>query len=206
MELRFHERKITFSEELYFAHKSGKDFVMNKEIVALLEQIKLKDDITYKHSLNVSNLMYNFCIYLEKSKEYAVEMRLAGLVHDCGKIMIPDEILKKPTKLTEEEFSIMKKHTVYGANLLINCDSSIIRNVVYGHHLSFKGNGYPDATLSGKAIPEECRIASVCDVFEALTAKRQYKEPMTEKRALEIMEKGNLDPYILNKFKQFILN
>ncbi len=179
---------------------------MYQEIVALLEQIKSKDAVTYKHCLRVSDLMYNFCVYLNKPEKYTKEMRLAGLVHDCGKIMIPDEILKKPVKLTEKEFSIMKKHTVYGANLLINCDSSIIRNVTYGHHLSFKGNGYPDATFFGKAIPEECRIASICDVFEALTTKRQYKEPMAENKAFEIMEKGNLDPDILNLFKQFILN
>lgn len=177
---------------------------MNKNIVALLEQIKLKDEVTYNHSLRVSNLCYDFCISLGKSKEYAEEMRLAGLLHDVGKIMVPDEVLNKPGRLTDSEFIIMKEHTTNSVKLLITY-SELIRNVANGHHLSYVGNGYPNASISGKNIPEECRIAAICDIYEALTAKRQYKEPMSKEKALEIMHSDRkLDPELLAQFEKCI--
>lgn len=178
---------------------------MSDQITALLGQIKTKDEITYRHSLRVSDLMARFGAYLGKSEEEVEELRLAGLVHDCGKISIPDEILNKPARLTEEEFSIMKAHTVNSIDLLRFIDSTVIRNVAYGHHLSFSGNGYPDATKSGKNIPEECRIATICDVFEALTAKRQYKEAKTAEEAFEIMDKStSFDPDLYKAFKKMM--
>ena len=177
---------------------------MNTEIIALLEQIKSKDEVTYRHSLRVSDLCYNFCIFIGKSKRYAKEMKIAGLLHDVGKIMIPDEVLNKPGRLSDLEFTIMKEHTTNSITLLVEY-SEIIRNVAKGHHLSYIGNGYPEAMISGKNIPEECRITAICDIYEALTAKRQYKEPMTKEKALEIMHTdGKLDPDLLEQFEQFI--
>lgn len=178
---------------------------MRDQITALLGQIKTKDEVTFKHSLRVADLMSRFGAYLGKSEKEVEELRLAGLVHDCGKISIPDEVLNKPAKLTNEEFQIMRNHTVYSADLLKSVDSEVIKNVAIGHHLSFSGNGYPDAAKAGKDIPEECRIACVCDVFEALTAKRQYKEAMTASEAFKEMDKmPNFDPDLYESFKQMM--
>lgn len=166
--------------------------------------MKQKDEITYSHSLNVSKLCYEFCLFLGKTEEYASEMRIAGLLHDIGKLNIPDKVLNKPGKLTDNEFEIMKSHTLYSVSYLTDT-SDIVRTVAWGHHLSFSGGGYPDATLSGENIPEECRIAAVCDVYEALTAKRQYKEPMMGSEALSLMSNfKQLDPILFEKFKMMI--
>lgn len=170
----------------------------------ILQLIKEKDEITYSHSLNVSKLCYDFCIYLGKSQEYASEMRIAGLLHDIGKLDVPDEILKKPGALTDKEYEIMKSHTIYSASYLSDA-SDLVRNVAWGHHLSFNGSGYPEKSLSGEKIPEECRIAAICDVFEALTAKRQYKEAMESSKALDLMKNFNqLDPNLFEIFKNMI--
>lgn len=99
---------------------------------------------------------------------------------------------------------MIKNHTVNGATILKELGASeLIVNVAYGHHLGFNGNGYPDASKAGKDIPEECRIAAICDVFEALTAKRQYKEALPVQEVLEMME-GTLDPDLFSAFKTFI--
>lgn len=169
-------------------------------MITLLEKIKEKDEITYKHSVNVGNLCYEFCIFLGKSKEYAEEMKVAGFLHDVGKLLTPDEVLNKPGFLTEEEYGIIKSHTTNSAEFLSK-RSKLVRNVAWGHHLSFRGGGYPNASLSGYDIPEECRIAAICDVFEALTAKRQYKEAYSTKEALAKMKEfTQFDPKLLDSF------
>lgn len=176
----------------------------NLNLSDLLEQISDKDTVTINHSMRVSDLCYRFCLFLGKDELFAEEMRVAGLLHDLGKITIPDEILKKPSRLTSEEYSVIKNHTVNGATILKELGASeLIVNVAYGHHLGFNGNGYPDASKAGKDIPEECRIAAICDVFEALTAKRQYKEALPVQEVLEMME-GTLDPDLFSAFKTFI--
>ena len=169
-----------------------------------INKIKEKDEVTYTHSLNVSMLCYEFSLFLSKSQAFAEEMKVAGLLHDIGKLDIPDEVLNKPGKLTDKEYEIMKSHTIYSKSYLRET-SDIVRNVAWGHHLSFSGGGYPDATLSGFNIPEECRIAAICDVYDALTAKRQYKEPMTSSEALGLMSNfKQLDPELFEKFKRMM--
>lgn len=178
--------------------------MMNFNLSDLLKQISDKDDVTINHSVRVSDLCYRFCLFLGKDNSFCEEMRLAGLLHDIGKITIPDEVLKKPSKLTPEEYSVIQSHTVNGATILRDLGASdIMVNVAYGHHLGFTKPGYPDAALSGKEIPYECRIAAICDVFEALTAERQYKDPFTVEKALQMME-GTMDPELFDTFKTFI--
>lgn len=178
---------------------------LNFNLSDLLKQISDKDTVTINHSMRVSDLCYRFSLFLGKGESYAEEMRVAGLLHDLGKITIPDEILKKPARLTEEEFGVIKNHTLNGAALLRSMGASqLVVNVAEGHHLSYKGNGYPDASICGKSIPEECRIAAICDVFEALTAKRQYKEAYTVSETLEKMNNGTLDPDLFEAFVTFI--
>ena len=111
----------------------------------------------------------------------AEDIRYAAPLHDIGKVAIPDSILRKPAKLTPDEFEEMKKHTVYGAKMLANAESRLLRlaaKIAIGHHEFFDGTGYPYA-LKGEAISLEARIVTVADVFDALSSKRVYKGEWT---------------------------
>ena len=111
----------------------------------------------------------------------AEDIRYAAPLHDIGKVAIPDSILRKPAKLTPEEFEEMKKHTVYGAKMLANAESRLLRlaaKIAVGHHEWWDGTGYPYA-LKGDAISLEARIVTVADVFDALSSKRVYKGEWT---------------------------
>src|SRR5208282_1247444 len=107
------------------------------------------------------------------SFQEAADIRYAAPLHDIGKVAIPDSILRKPAKLTESEFEEMKKHTVYGAKMLANAESRLLRlaaKVAVGHHEWFDGTGYPYG-LKGDQISIEARIVTVADVFDALSSK-----------------------------------
>jgi putative two-component system response regulator len=120
----------------------------------------------------------------------AEEIRYAAPLHDIGKVAIPDSILRKPAKLTTEEFDEMKKHTIYGAKMLANAESRLLRiaaKVAIGHHEWWDGTGYPYG-LKGKAIPLEARIVTVADVFDALSSKRVYKGEWTVTDALKYIQ------------------
>jgi len=180
--------------------------IMNKKFNKVANLIEKKDIITAMHSKNVASLMYGFALFLNKTKKEANILYIAGLFHDVGKLDVPDYILNKPTKLENSEFAIMQNHTEFSKNHLDDSYEEVIRNVAYGHHLAFDGTGYP-VSLKGKNIPEECRIAAICDVYEALTAKRQYKEPFSKEKALSlIMQSTKLDPELVKKFVEFIQN
>ena len=133
------------------------------------------------------------------------EMRIAAPMHDIGKIGIPDSILKKPGKLTSEEFEIMKTHPQIGAKILSNSKSGLVqmaREISLHHHEKWDGSGYPNG-LSGKKIPQSARIVSIVDVFDALIHKRVYKDQMSVEKAIEIMTEGrgtHFDPGLFDLF------
>ncbi len=134
-------------------------------------------------------------------------IRLAAPMHDVGKIGIPDVILRKPSKLTREEFEIMKSHTTIGAKMLAGSSVPMLemaREIVLCHHERWNGGGYP-AGLAGQAIPEAARIMSIVDAYDSLTNQRVYRAAMSERSALEIMRHGDgkdFDPVLLNLFFQ----
>ncbi|MFW6262863.1 MAG: HD-GYP domain-containing protein, partial [Thermotogota bacterium] len=108
----------------------------------------------------------------------------AGLVHDLGKILIPDAILNKTTKLTQDEFEVIKQHPVWGYETLKNSDRlKNIAELVLHHHERWDGNGYP-YRLRGKEIPEISRIITIVDAWDAMSSKRSYREPLDFKAAL----------------------
>ena len=120
----------------------------------------------------------------------AEEIRYAAPLHDIGKVAIPDSILRKPAKLTTEEFDEMKKHTIYGAKMLANAESRLLRlasKIAVGHHEWWDGTGYPYG-LKGDAISLEARIVTVADVFDALSSKRVYKGEWTVTDALKYIQ------------------
>lgn len=135
----------------------------------------------------------------------AERLELAALMHDTGKIGIPDGILKAPRKLTDEEWGKMKTHTVIGYNILKMSDTPIFHmaaEVALRHHEKWDGSGYPNG-LSGDAIPESARIVAIADVFDALTMKRPYKEAWTVEAAMAEIRRSagtHFDPRLADLF------
>jgi putative two-component system response regulator len=134
-------------------------------------------------------------------------LRLAAPMHDVGKIGIPDAILRKPSKLTAEEFEVMKSHTKIGASMLEGSDVPMLqmaRQIALYHHERWNGGGYPDR-LAGNAIPEAGRIVAIVDAYDSLTHDRVYRPAMPESEALEILLRGEgkeFDPALLALFFQ----
>jgi HD-GYP domain-containing protein (c-di-GMP phosphodiesterase class II) len=143
--------------------------------------------------------------HLGWSEAESEEIRIAAPMHDIGKIGIPDHILKKPGKLTESEFEIMKLHPEIGGRILSNSSSTLVQmalQICLGHHEKWDGSGYPSG-LSGKEIPTSARIVAIVDVFDALIHKRVYKNQMPIDNAIEIMLEGrgkHFDPQLLDLF------
>jgi HD-GYP domain-containing protein (c-di-GMP phosphodiesterase class II) len=142
------------------------------------------------------------------TKDHMDELKLAGLLHDIGKISIPDRILTKPGKLDQDEWEIMKKHTIYGYNILRAADEySNLALYALTHHEKYDGTGYPKG-LSKDEIPLFSRIISVIDAYEAMTADRPYrKAPGKEFAVQELIRCKNtqFDPHIVDLFLSEVL-
>jgi putative two-component system response regulator len=132
-------------------------------------------------------------------------LRHAAPMHDVGKIAVPDAILLKPGKLTEEEWTVMKRHTVIGAEMLHGSPSPLLQAgevIALAHHERWDGTGYPNG-LAGEAIPLYARICAVADVFDALTSSRSYRDSLPHQTAYEMMDaqRGrHFDPALLEVF------
>ena len=135
--------------------------------------------------------------------------RRAALLHDIGKIGIPDAILLKPGKLTPEEIEIMKTHTLIGASILKNSYSPMMQLaelIARSHHEWWNGTGYPDR-LRGEEIPTCARIVAIVDVYDALTSHRPYREAWSKQETLGYIEDQSgthFDPIIVSKFMQYV--
>ena len=145
------------------------------------------------------------------SDSYIDDVTFSAPLHDVGKIKIPDAILNKPGKLTDDEFEIMKTHTTAGKEVIdqaiemVASDTTYLkeaRNLAYYHHEKYNGQGYPTG-LKGEEIPLSARVMAVADVFDALVSRRSYKEPFSFAKAIEILEEGSgshFDPKIVTAF------
>ena len=135
-------------------------------------------------------------------------LKQGALLHDLGKIGIPDDILKKPGGLDEAEFEIIKKHPMLTSYILGTLETSDhFSAIARSHHERWDGNGYPDG-LNGEGIPLLARIVAIADAWDAMTSDRVYRDAMSERIALNIMEKekdwGQWDPYLIEKFIKLI--
>lgn len=160
-----------------------------------LQNMRQYDDLTYAHCLNVSLISNVLAGWLHFSEEDQKLATLCGLFHDIGKLTIPDSITKKPDKLTDEEYKIMKNHTVSGFRLLQNQDvDDHIKNSALMHHEKCDGSGYPMG-LMGDQIDKFAKIVAIADVYDAMSAARVYRGPLCPFKVIEIFEKEGLQCY-----------
>lgn len=142
---------------------------------------------------------------LDLGAENAERLRLASQLHDVGKVAVPDSILRKRGKLSNEEFDVIKTHAETGYKMLAGSSSEVVQlgaQVAYTHHERWDGNGYP-RHLRGEEIPVEGRIAALADVFDALTSDRVYRPAFPLKTAVEMMRSEratHFDPEMLDAF------
>jgi putative two-component system response regulator len=168
-------------------------------MMALASAIDAKDTYTRGHSLRVAQYTRDLAIHMGKSEEEVNDMYYVGLMHDVGKIGIPDQIIKKSEKLTEEEYETVKQHPAIGAKILNNI--SELPGISFGahwHHERYDGKGYPDG-LAGEEIPEVARIVCVADAYDTMTSKRSYRDilPQSTVRAEIVRCRGTqFDPVI----------
>lgn len=176
-------------------------------IWALADAVDAKDPYTNGHSGRVADYSWQIAKRMGKPKEFQKEIYYTALLHDIGKIGIPGAILNKPTRLTDEEFAMIKNHPNIGAGILSTI--TVLPSISEGakhHHERYDGKGYPDG-LAGEDIPEIARIIAVADTYDAMTSKRAYNQirPQAEVRAEMVRIRGTqLDPAIDDIFLAMI--
>ena len=162
-------------------------------IKAIAATIDARDGYTHRHSERVAALVSRLSRELRLSEPERETAELAALLHDVGKIAVPDSILNKPGKLLPEEFAEMQRHPVHGAEILGNIQSETVKAVLPGvkyHHEKWDGTGYPEG-LKGEAIPFLGRLLAVADFYDALTSARSYRGAMSPDEAIALVKKGS---------------
>lgn len=179
-------------------------------IFELLHQIKEKDEYTYWHTISVGVISSIIGRWLKLSKADQRNLMLSAVLHDIGKTKIPVDILNKPGKLTEAEYKIMKKHTIFGYELLTSVEElpDCVAQVAIQHHEREDGKGYPFG-LNGTEVHLFSKITAIADVFHAMTSERVYREATPFYLIVKQMQEdafGKLDPGILFVFLENMLD
>lgn len=192
---------------LKYNNENIKKELLMDSVLALAEAVDAKDDYTGKHSKMVSKYSILLAEKLGLTENEKNRLRIGALLHDCGKIGIPDNIIHKSQKLSDTEFTIIKNHTLLGYNIIkhITNDEEII-NCVRSHHERWDGKGYPDG-LQGNAIHLFARIVCIADVYHAMTSDRPYRKALTQEEAIDelIRTKGTqFDPKLVDAFVEII--
>lgn len=174
---------------------------------ALTSAIDAKDSYTHGHSERVTTLSLGLATQIKVSKEELENVRIAALLHDIGKIGIPETILNKPGRLSSEEFEVIKSHPRKGVNILKEVE--FLQNfipIILHHHERFDGQGYP-SKLMGTQIPLSARILAIADTYDAMTSDRPYRKALSSEEALaEILRcKGTqFDPFLAEAFVELM--
>ncbi len=217
----FNDQLQDVNDQLQDDVNTTKDHVHRLEyfvIGIVTDLITKKDRYAGLHTIRVSRYLEILLRTMSEMKmihiapEETQMILMASQLHDMGKIGIPDEILSKEGKYTEEEFAVMRKHTIYAADsiqkfayLLPNSNFlSYAYQMARSHHEHWCGTGYPDR-LSGAAIPQLARILAVGDVYDALVSERSYKKPFTHEQACQIINQGSgiqFDPQMVQVFNR----
>jgi putative nucleotidyltransferase with HDIG domain len=175
----------------------------NQDALSCIAMIKQKDAYLLEHSINVATLITIFAKHLRLDREIIEQLATGALLHDIGKIKVDDAVLNKPGKLSDSEFEQMKQHAQFSYEIVTEAGLSKISCEVAGfHHERLDGSGYPQG-LSNSEISDYVRMASIVDVFDALTAERVYKKSLTPIQAFKILREGSphhFDDRLLNEF------
>lgn len=184
------------------------ELLNSKDVIANLSDIKFVDDYTFEHSVNVCILSLITGIGLGYNVLRLKDLGVGALLHDIGKLRIPEYILKKPSQLTVEEFEEIKKHTIYGYEILKKCKniSMISAFIAFGHHERYDGSGYP-LQLRGENIHQCARIVAIADVYDALTSDRVYRKKLKPDEVLTYITSlgsHHFDKEIVKSFISYI--
>ena len=177
----------------------------NPNALTMMTRIREKDEYLLEHSLNVGILLGVFARHLKINENIVTEIVLGGLLHDIGKIKIPEDVLHKAGKLSPEEFEIIKGHVLHGRDIIRDSQVELPKRtleVILQHHETINGSGYPHR-LRGDEVSQYGRMASIVDIFDALTAERVYKKAMLPTAALSIirsMTPEKLDKELVDAF------
>ena len=177
-------------------------------LFSLARSIEAKDPYTHGHCERLAEYSINLGKRLGLPEEQLVALRRAGVVHDIGKVAVPDAILLKPGRLTEDEWKIIREHPAVGERICQPLKSfRLVLPIIRHHHEKFDGSGYPDG-LRGDAIPITAKVMQMVDVFDALTTERPYKKAFSTTEALQTMQeevaKGWWDPRVFAEFADLI--
>jgi putative nucleotidyltransferase with HDIG domain len=180
-----------------------KEELFTDVVRALVNAVEARDPYTCGHSERVARFGRCLAESIGESPIDCERIYLTGLLHDVGKIAIPDGVLQKPGHLDEDERAIIETHTEAGWRILHELEAlrDVLSGVLY-HHETYDGNGYPDG-LAGEDIPLDGRILAVCDAFDAMTSDRPYRDGMPVEKALEILRNGSgkyWDPNLIDAF------
>ena len=160
-------------------------------VQTLAGTIDAKDNYTKGHSSRVADYSKEIARRYGYDQNMQNDIYMLGLLHDIGKIGVPDAVINKPGKLTDEEYEVIKKHPVMGANILENIkEKSELSKGARWHHERYGGGGYPDG-IKGDEIPEEARIIAVADAYDVMTSFRSYRDPMAQEKVRSEIEKGS---------------
>ncbi|PIR26018.1 MAG: two-component system response regulator [Deltaproteobacteria bacterium CG_4_10_14_0_2_um_filter_43_8] len=177
-------------------------------VMSFARAVEAKDGNTGDHCDRLARMVTSFAQELGLKQADILTLARASILHDVGKIGVPDEILLKPGKLSPEEWNVMKRHPVIGEEickpLAIFAD---VLPVIRHHHEKWNGSGYPDG-LKGEDIPHLARVFQIIDAYDALTTKRPYKKPFSTEETLELLENetknGLWDPKLMESFISFL--
>jgi HD-GYP domain-containing protein (c-di-GMP phosphodiesterase class II) len=204
----FHLRQTALTPDLEGLNLEGAEARSLQFIQPVLTALQLKDAYTFQHSQMVALLAEHLGFYMGLETKEVGQLRLAALLHDVGKLVLPDHILKKEGRLTGEEWEQMRLHPAWGAHHVLASVPSLepILPWIYSHHERWDGGGYPLGAaggLRGSDIPFGARFVAVVDAYHAMTSDRPYRKAMTHERASQIMreEAGRqFDPMIVEAF------
>ncbi|WP_064092877.1 HD-GYP domain-containing protein [Rossellomorea aquimaris] len=185
-----------------------KEIKTNHDLLMILTDVFTYDSYIFHHSFNVTLYTLSIGLELNLSTKQLEQLGVGAILHDVGKMLIPEDILLKPGKLTEEEFAEIKKHSQHGYDILrqLHTVSLTVAHCAYQHHERLDGSGYPRG-LRGEDIHPFAKIIAVADVFDAMTSNRVYRKAMLPHQALEVLYAGAgslFDTNVIEAFRRSV--
>jgi HD-GYP domain-containing protein (c-di-GMP phosphodiesterase class II) len=186
------------------AHQVATSVERNHGVLSALLRLRRQDNYTYMHSVSVGALMVGLGRQLKLDSDVLIELGLAGLLHDIGKVGVELDLLNKKGRLSEEEFARLRDHAPFGHRLLVKGRASdVALDVARHHHERADGSGYPDQ-LAGESVSTFARMAAVCDVYDATTSDRPYKDAWPPAYSLRKMAEWSHSQYDVRIFHAFV--